>query len=94
MLIDDGTGGLKREAIGIAIALHGKYGPSLKENAYLRPYVIDLRAAGHVVECQPRLALVHADVRIPNAYRPFYLISMGLEGSSGGASAAFSAASR
>jgi len=43
------TGGLTREAIGIAIALHRKYGPSLKENAYLRRFVIDLRAAGHQV---------------------------------------------
>ena len=94
MLIDDGTGGLTREAIGIAIALHRKYGPSLKENAYLRPFVIDLRAAGHQVVSQRSLDLVHAGVSIPNAYRPFYLISMGREGSSGGASAAFSAASR
>ena len=70
MLIDDGTGGLTREAIGIAIALHRKYGPSLKENAYLRPFVIDLRAAGHQVVSERSLDLVHAGVRIPNAYRP------------------------
>jgi GxxExxY protein len=70
MLIDDGTGGLTREAIGIAIALHRKYGPSLKEKAYLRPFVIDLRAAGHQVVSERSLDLVHAGVRIPNAYRP------------------------
>jgi len=70
MLIDDGTGGLTREAIGIAIALHRKYGPSLKENAYLRRFVIDLRAAGHQVVSERSLDLVHAGVRIPNAYRP------------------------
>jgi len=74
MLIDDGTDGLTKEAIGIAIAIHRKYGPKLLENAYLRPYVIDLRAAGHVVECQPRLALVHAGVTIQNAYRPDIIV--------------------
>jgi GxxExxY protein len=74
VLIDDGTGGLTREAIGIAIAIHRKYGPSLSENAYSRPYVIDLRAAGHVVDCQPRLALVHGGVTIANAYRPDMIV--------------------
>src|SRR4029079_5664233 len=74
MLIDDGTDGLTKEAIGIAIAIHRKYGPKLLENAYLRPYVIDLRAAGHTVDCQPRLALVHAGVTIQNAYRPDIIV--------------------
>ena len=74
MLIDDGTGGLTREAIGIAIAIHRKYGPSLKENAYLRPFVIDLRAAGHQVQCQPRLDLVHSGVKIANAYSPDLIV--------------------
>ena len=74
MLIDDGTDGLTREAIGIGIAIHKKYGPKLLENAYVRPYVIDLRAAGHTVECQPRLALVHAGVTIENAYRPDIIV--------------------
>ena len=74
MLIDAGTDGLTREAIGIAIAIHKKYGPRLLENAYLRPYVIDLRSAGHSVECQPRLALVHAGVTIENAYRPDIIV--------------------
>ena len=74
MLIDDGTDGLTKEAIGIAIAIHRKYGPKLLENAYLRPYVIDLRAAGHIVDCQPRLALVHGGVTIQNAYRPDIIV--------------------
>ena len=70
MLVDDGTGGLSFEVIGMAIAVHKKYGPGLLENAYVRPLVIDLRAAGHEVGCQPRLSLVHSGVTICNAYGP------------------------
>ena len=70
MLVDDGSGGLSYEVIGIAIAVHKKYGPGLLENAYLKPLVLDLRAAGHNVECQPRLSLVHRGVTIEGAYRP------------------------
>ena len=69
MLVDDGSGGLSYEVIGMAIAVHKKYGPGLRENAYLRPLVLDLRAAGHKVECQPRLSLVHGGVTIEGAYR-------------------------
>ena len=75
MLVDDGTGGLSREVIGIAIGIHKKYGPGLSENAYLRPFVIDLRAAGHEVQCQPRLAMVHGGVEIANAYRPDIIVN-------------------
>jgi len=70
MLVDDGTQGLSYKVIGIAIGVHRKYGPGLLENAYLRPLVIDLRAAGHQVDCQPRLPMVHAGVTIDKAYRP------------------------
>ena len=38
MLIDDETGGLSREAIGIALAIHKKYGPGLFEKAYCTIY--------------------------------------------------------
>ena len=74
MLIDDGTDGLSREAIGIAIGIHRKYGPGLREDAYLTPLVIDLRAAGHVVDCQPRLTMVHAGVAIDHAFRPDLIV--------------------
>jgi GxxExxY protein len=70
MLVDDGTNGLTFEVIGIAIRIHKKYGPGLLENAYLQPLVFDLRAAGHEVECQPRLSLVHQGVTLERAYRP------------------------
>jgi GxxExxY protein len=72
--MDDGTGGLSGEAIGIAIAIHKTYGAGLLESAYLRSYVLDLRAAGHTVDCQPRLALEHAGVRLENAYRPDIIV--------------------
>ena len=55
MLVDDGTEGLSYKVIGMAIGVHKKYGPGLLEKAYLRPLVMDLRAAGHDVDCQPRL---------------------------------------
>ena len=35
---------------------------------------MNLRAAGHTVDCQPRLALVHAGVTIQNAYRPDIIV--------------------
>ena len=75
MLVDDGTGGLSYEVIGIAIAIHRKYGPGLLEQAYVRPLAIELGAAGHEVDCQPRLALVHAGVTIANAYRPDLVVN-------------------
>ena len=74
MLRDDGTGGLSYKVIGIAIALHRKYGPGLLENAYLRPLTLDLRAAGCKVECQPKLQLVHAGVTVRDAYRPDLIV--------------------
>ena len=74
MLVDDGTDGLSGKAIGIAIAIHKKFGPGLAESAYLRVYVHDLRAAGCRVECQPRVALLHAGLAVDNAYRPDIII--------------------
>jgi GxxExxY protein len=74
MLVDDGTGGLSFEAIGMAIAVHKKYGPGLLENAYCRALEADLRAAGHAVQSQPRLDMVHSEVRIANAYRPDMIV--------------------
>ncbi|HEX4568546.1 MAG TPA: GxxExxY protein, partial [Vicinamibacterales bacterium] len=57
VLADDGTGGLSREAIGLAIQIHKAYGPGLLESAYFRSYADALRKAGHHIECQPRLAI-------------------------------------
>ncbi len=74
MLVDDGTDGLSGKAIGIAIAIHRKFGPGLAESACLRVYVHDLRAAGCRVECQPRVPLLHEDLTIDNAYRPDIII--------------------
>ena len=71
-MVDDGTGGLSREAIGLAIEIHKKYGPGLLEHAYVRPYSKALREAGHKVECQPRLAL--SGQEIGYAYRPDLIV--------------------
>lgn len=70
MPVDDGTNGLSREAIGIAIAIHRRYGPGLLENAYCRAYAHDLRAAGHSVECERPFDFVHNKLIVRRAYRP------------------------
>lgn len=75
MLADDGTFGLSREVIGIAIRIHKKYGPGLLESAYLRPFASELRAAGHTVECEPRLDLVHEKLTVEGAYRPDMIVN-------------------
>jgi GxxExxY protein len=74
MLIDDGTDGLTYKAIGIAMGIHKHYGPGLLEKAYLRPFVEELKAAGHAVQCQPGLPIEHGDVRIENAFRPDMIV--------------------
>lgn len=74
MLVDDGTRGLSREAIGLAIQIHKTFGPGLLENAYLWPYADALRKAGHDVECQPRLGFSYGGRNIENAYRPDIIV--------------------
>jgi len=70
MLADDGTQGLSREVIGIAIAIHRKYGPGLLEKAYRDPLVHDLRAAGHTVDCDRSFKVIHDGLVVERAYRP------------------------
>ena len=36
--------------------------------------MIDIRAAGHKVDCQPRLPMVHSGVTIDHAYRPDLIV--------------------
>jgi len=74
VLVDDGTRGLSREAIGLAIQIHKALGPGLLENAYLWPYADALRKAGHDVECQPRLGVSYGGRKIENAYRPDIIV--------------------
>jgi GxxExxY protein len=69
MLIDDGTRGLSRQAIGAAIGIHKKFGPGLLENAYRMPLVYELEKLGLAVECERPLPLVHEGVIVPCAYR-------------------------
>ena len=74
MLADDGTQGLSREVIGLAIGIHRKYGPGLLEKAYRDPLAHDLRAAGHGVECDRILKLAHNELIVEGAYRPDIVI--------------------
>ena len=75
MLIDDGTQGLTYEVIGIAIRIHKRYGPGLLEKVYLPALVEGVRAAGHSVECQPRISIAHEGVTIENAFRPDMIVN-------------------
>jgi GxxExxY protein len=68
VLIDDGTDGRSRKAIGAAIRIHKKYGPGLLEKAYRVPYVQELRMCGFAVDCERPLPLEHAGVRVECAY--------------------------
>jgi len=68
VLIDDGTGGLSREAIGAAIRVHKKYGPGLLEKAYRTVYVEELRKLRYSVQCEKPLSLEHDGVRVGCAY--------------------------
>jgi GxxExxY protein len=74
MLADDGTQGLTRKVIGIAISIHRKYGPGLLEKAYRDPFVFELRAAGHEVDCDRQIKLVHESLVVDSAYRPDIVI--------------------
>jgi GxxExxY protein len=69
MLVDDGTRGLSRQAIGAAIRIHKKFGPGLLENAYRVPFVYELQKLGFAVECERPLPLVHETVIVPRAYK-------------------------
>ena len=70
MLIDDGTRGLSRQAIGAAIRIHKKFGPGLLENAYRAPLIYELEKLGFAVECDRPVPLVHEGLIVPCAYRP------------------------
>ena len=74
MLIDDGTRGLSRQAIGAAIRIHKKFGPGLLEQAYRVPFVYELEKLGFSVECERPLPLIHETVTVQYAYRPDMVI--------------------
>jgi GxxExxY protein len=74
MLVDDGTGGISGAAIGMAIGIHRKWGPGLLEKFYLGAFVDALRSAGYSVDCQPRLSIAHAGVRVAG-YRPDMIVN-------------------
>ena len=69
MLIDDGTSGLSRQAIGAAIRIHKKFGPGLLENAYRVPLVYELKKLGFAIECDRPVPLVHEAAVVPRAYK-------------------------
>lgn len=68
MLIDDGTGGLSKDVIGVAIEIHRKYGAALLEDAYLRPMVWALEKRGFEIETEVPLAIEFEGQVVQRAY--------------------------
>jgi GxxExxY protein len=70
MLVDDGTRGLSRQVIGIAIGIHKKFGPGLLERAYRLPFLYELEKAGLAVDSERAVPLVHEGVTVRCAFKP------------------------
>ena len=68
MLIDDGTGGLSGEVIGVAIEVHKKFGSGLLEHAYHLPMVWALERRGYKVEFERPLSIEYEGRIIERAY--------------------------
>ena len=68
MLIDDGTGGLSKDVIGVAIEIHRKYGAGLLEDAYLQPMVWALEKRGFDIETEVPLAIEFEGQIVQRAY--------------------------
>lgn len=68
MLIDDGTGGLSKDVIGVAIEIHRKYGAGLLEDAYFRPLVWALEKRGFEIETEVPLAIEFEGQVVQRAY--------------------------
>jgi GxxExxY protein len=68
MLIDDGTGGLSKEVIGVAIEIHRKFGAGLLEDAYFQPMVWALEKRGFEIETEVPLAIEFEGHIVQRAY--------------------------
>ena len=68
MLIDDGSRGLSKEVIGVAIEVHRKYGPGLLEDAYCRPLAWALGRRGFEIETEVPLSLEFEGQVVQRAY--------------------------
>ena len=68
MLIDDGTGGLSGEVIGVAIEVHKEFGSGLLEHAYHLPMVWALERKGHKVDFERPLSIEYDGKIIERAY--------------------------
>jgi GxxExxY protein len=68
MLIDDGTGGLSRDVIGVAIEIHKEFGSGLLEHAYHLPMVWALERRGFKVEFERPLSIEFDGKIIERAY--------------------------
>jgi GxxExxY protein len=68
MLIDDGTDGLSKEVIGVAIEIHRKFGAGLLEDAYFQPMVWALEKRGFEIETEVPLSIEFEGHVVQRAY--------------------------
>jgi len=68
MLIDDGTGGLSGQVIGVAIDVHKQFGSGLLERAYHLPMVWALERKGYKVDFERPLSIEYDGKIIERAY--------------------------
>jgi GxxExxY protein len=68
MLIDDGTGGLSKDVIGVGIEIHRKFGSGLLENAYHLPMLWALEKRGFKVDFERALSIEYEGKVVPRAY--------------------------
>ena len=68
MLIDDATGGLSEQVIGVGIEVHKQFGPGLLESAYHLPLVWALEKCGFQVEMDKPLSIEYEGKVVPRAY--------------------------
>ena len=68
MLIDDGTRGLSKDVIGVAIEIHRKFGAGLLEEAYFQPLVWALEKRGFEIETEVPLSIEFDGHVVQRAY--------------------------
>jgi GxxExxY protein len=68
MLVNDGTGGLSYEVIGVGIEVHKQFGAGLLEKAYHLPMVWALERRGYKVEMDRPLSIEYDGKIIERAY--------------------------
>ena len=69
-LVDDATGGLTFQVIGLAMAVHNDLGPGHRESTYHNAMTQRYADAGLEVESEPELPIFDENGNLVNFYRP------------------------